>query len=110
MVVKSVAINAYEQAMGQRVKAIRNKVSTSLDKTDKPERTGFGDTLKESLAKVNDLDMQKDRMIEDFASGKTQNVHELMITMQKAGLAMSMTGAVRSKIMATYQEIMRMSF
>jgi flagellar hook-basal body complex protein FliE len=49
-------------------------------------------------------------MIEEFASGKRQNVHELMITMQKAGMAMSMTSAVRAKVMSAYQELMKMSF
>ena len=45
-----------------------------------------------------------------FASGKTQNVHELMISLQKAGLAMDMTSAVRNKVMNAYQELMRIQF
>lgn len=56
------------------------------------------------------MQSEKKMMIEQFASGKSQNVHELMITMQKAGLAMQMTGAVRGKIMQSYQEIMKMPF
>lgn len=109
MVIKSVAINAYQQAMGQKAKAIQDKVAGSLAKTQTHDQ-GFNNILKDSLAKVNDLEIQKDHMVEEFASGKNQNVHELMISMQKAGLAMSMTGAVRSKIMTSYQEIMRLSF
>jgi flagellar hook-basal body complex protein FliE len=49
-------------------------------------------------------------MIDEFASGKSQNVHELMISMQKAGMAMQLTGAVRSKVMASYKELMQMPF
>ena len=49
-------------------------------------------------------------MIDAFASGQTQNVHELMISMQKAGLAMNMTTAVRTKVMEAYKELTRIQF
>jgi len=109
MVVKSVAINAYQNAMGMRAKSVEDKVAKSLSKAPAPVK-GFSDTLTESLKGVNQLETEKKKMIEEFASGKAQNVHELMITMQKAGLAMQMTGAVRGKIMQSYQELMRMPF
>jgi len=48
--------------------------------------------------------------VESFAAGKDHNVHELMIQLQKAGLAMSMTSAVRNKILASYQELTKMQF
>ncbi len=109
MVVKSVAINAYQNAMDIRRKSVDNTVTRSLTKPQ-PAVQDFKDTLTDSLKAVNDLQTEKKVMIEEFASGKKQNVHELMITMQKAGLAVQMTGAVRSKLMQSYQEIMRMPF
>lgn len=109
MVVKSVAINAYQDAMQLRGRDIKNTVAKRLEKPQEPVH-GFDETLKDSLKGVNDLQAEKRTMIEEFATGKTQNVHELMITMQKAGMAMQMTGAVRSKIMQSYKEIMQMSF
>lgn len=110
MVVKSVAINAYQDAMQLRGREINNTVANRLKKKTPEPAEGFSDTLKGSLAKVNEMQAEKKMMIEEFASGKSQNVHELMITMQKAGLAMQMTGAVRSKIMQSYKEIMQMQF
>ncbi|MGL1864070.1 MAG: flagellar hook-basal body complex protein FliE [Pseudodesulfovibrio sp.] len=109
MVVTSVAINAYQNAMAVRRKAVDNTVSNALQKPQAPVQE-FKDTLKESLQNVNEMQAEKKMMIEEFATGKKQNVHELMITMQKAGLAMQMTGAVRSKLMSTYQEMMKMQF
>jgi len=53
---------------------------------------------------------EKSKMITSFASGETQNVHELMITLQKAGLAVSMTSAVRNKVMEAYRELSRIQF
>jgi len=106
---KSLAINAYQNAMGTKRKSVDQTVANTLAKAPKPVKD-FTETLNESLHGVNDMQIGKKQMIEEFASGKSQNVHELMITMQKASLAMQMTGAVRSKIMQSYQEIMRMPF
>lgn len=39
-----------------------------------------------------------------------QNVHELMITMQKSSLAMKMTSAVRGKVLEAYKELSKMQF
>lgn len=109
MVVKSVAINAYQSAMELRGRSVNSRVTESLKKAPEPVK-GFNETLTDSLKSVNDLQTEKAAMIDEFASGKSQNVHELMISMQKAGMAMQLTGAVRSKIMASYKEIMQMPF
>ncbi|NCC24297.1 MAG: flagellar hook-basal body complex protein FliE [Deltaproteobacteria bacterium] len=72
--------------------------------------SSFSDTLRESLKKVNDMQSEKNAMITEFAAGEHQNVHELMITMQKASMAMKMTSTIRSKVMESYKEIMHMQF
>ena len=109
MVVKSVAINAYQDAMQTRGRDVKNTVANRLKKPQEPAQP-FGETLKSSLTKVNDMQTEKRQMIEEFASGKSQNIHELMISIQKAGMTMQMTGAVRTKIMQSYKEIMQMPF
>ena len=106
MAIQSVAMKAYEQAVGQQ-KQITRQIESYAPK-NQPEGTGFTDTLTDSLKKVNDMQGEKASMIEAFASGETSNVHELMISLQKASVAMSVTTAVRSKIMHAYNEIMRM--
>jgi len=49
----------------------------------------FSATLKESLNSVNRLRKESVSMTEAFASGENQNVHELMIALQKSSLAMN---------------------
>ncbi len=107
MIVKNAAMNAYQNAIKAHSEAT-GKI-TGISSTPKTD-SGFGDMLKNSINKVNQLEQEKATMIDEFASGKNQNVHELMISLQKAGLAMSMTSTVRNKIMQSYQEIMRMQF
>lgn len=74
-----------------------------------PENS-FANTVKNSLLQVNELENAKQEAITDFASGRTQNVHDLMITMQKSSMAMKLTSAVRGKILEAYKEIVRMQF
>ncbi len=70
----------------------------------------FTDTVAQSLKRVHSLQTEKAMAIDEFASGRSQNVHELMITLQKAGLAMSLTSAVRGKVLEAYKELSRMQF
>lgn len=108
MIVKSVAMRAYQDALKMQ-QAARGNADVALKPKAQPA-TSFTQTLKGSLEKVNDLQQQKASMVESFAAGKENNVHELMITLQKAGLAMSMTSAVRGKILQSYQELTKMQF
>lgn len=110
MIGKTAAMKAYQNALSAQ-QNIEKQVNQRLKKNEaKPEGDSFMDTVSESLKSVNDMQQKKYSMITDFAAGKETNVHELMIQMQKAGLAMSMTTAVRSKVMQAYQEVMKMQF
>ena len=59
---------------------------------------------------VNDLQTKKNQMITSFAAGETQNVHELMISMQKASLAVNLTSAVRNTVLEAYRELSKLQF
>ena len=59
---------------------------------------------------MNDLQQAKAQAVEDFASGRNQNVHELMVTMQKSSLAMKLTTAVRGKVLEAYKELAKLQF
>lgn len=109
MSVTGIAMQAYQKAASAQ-RQFNAEFSKRAVKTEQEPVQSFGNMLEDSLEHVNNMQEEKSRMITDFASGKEQNVHELMISLQKAGLAMSMTSAVRSKVMSAYQELMRMQF
>lgn len=109
MSIQSVGLKAYTNALQNFTKAEKKVQSSTLPKTEKPAND-FSDVLSASLEKVNNLQTERSAMITSFASGETQNVHELMIAMQKAGLAMNMTAAVRNKVLEAYKELSRMQF
>lgn len=101
MSITPLALKAYTQALQSPL---------SKPAAGQEEVRSFSDTMKESLSTVNTLRKQSVSMVEDFATGKNQNVHELMIAMQKASLATSMTSAVRSKLLEAYKEVIKMPF
>ncbi len=105
MSISSVAMQAY----AQQVQPDRTPDSRlDAQGAARPEAASFQETIKNSLAEVNELQTEKSAMIEEFATGKNQNVQEVMVALQKAGVAMKMTTAVRGKVMEAYKELMNM--
>lgn len=111
MTIESIGFKSYASAMAEFTRSQKNfeNVNSAVPVTPKVENS-FADTLNSSLQNVNGMQRQKTAMIESFASGETQNVHELMITLQKAGLAVNMTSAVRNKVLEAYKELTRLQF
>ncbi len=72
------------------------------------ERPDFGATLKEVLTEVNDLQLNSDRMMEQFAAGKVENLHDVLIAQQEASIAFRLVQEVRNKLLEGYQDLMRM--
>lgn len=72
-----------------------------------PEAPSFSDTLKESIAEVNELRLQADQAIQDLAADKTQDVQGTILAMEKADVSFKMMMEVRNKLVSAYQEVMR---
>jgi flagellar hook-basal body complex protein FliE len=68
----------------------------------------FMETLKTAINKVNEVQMEADVKAQQLATGKTDNVAEVMIATEKADIALKLMMQVRNKIIDAYQEIMKM--
>jgi len=71
--------------------------------------TDFGSLLSQAIGNVNQLQLDSSKATNDFMTGKSDDIHTMMIAGQKAELALQFTLQVRNKIMDAYNEIMRMS-
>jgi len=72
-------------------------------------KVDFGDTLKAAVDKTNNLQLIADQMTRDFVSGENNmDLHEVMISLQKANITFQTTVQVRNKLVTAYQEIMNM--
>ncbi|MEW6264163.1 MAG: flagellar hook-basal body complex protein FliE [Thermodesulfobacteriota bacterium] len=72
------------------------------------DRPGFLETLKETIKNTNEAQVKAHTAMEELAAGKSANIHETMIAIQKADISFKMLMQVRNKIINAYQEIMRM--
>lgn len=74
------------------------------------QNINFQDVFKETIEKVNELQIEADQKSIDFALGgaNAPDIHEIMISMGKASLALYLTIEIRNKLVESYQEIMRM--
>ncbi len=68
----------------------------------------FHDVLKRSLNEVINLQTTAGKKTEDLVTGDIEDIHEVMIAVEEAGIAFQLTMQVRNQIMRAYQELMRM--
>ncbi len=71
------------------------------------DASSFGQVLKESIQKVQDLQKEADVTASGLATGETKNIHEAMIALEKADLSFRLMMQVKNKIVEAYQEVMR---
>ena len=68
----------------------------------------FSDILKESVDKVNLYQTQADTAIKELVAGRSKNIHETMLTVERADTSLKLMMQVRNKILDAYREVMRM--
>ncbi len=69
----------------------------------------FSDLLKEHLGEVNRMQIDAEKAVQDFASGKNASIHETMITLNNADMSFRLMMQIRSKVLHAYREVMQMS-
>lgn len=73
-----------------------------------PAEGDFSQALGDALSRVNRLQLTADQAIESVISGEEPNIHQAIIALEKAQIALEVTIQVRNKVVEAYQEIMRM--
>lgn len=68
----------------------------------------FSDYFKKALDNTNSLLISAQNLADDFAAGRTDNIHQVFLAAEKADIALQFTMQIRNKIMDAYSEIMRM--
>jgi len=69
---------------------------------------GFAELLRGFIEDVNQKQIAADQAITAFLKGEVANVHDVMVALEEARLALEMTVQVRNKLLDAYREIMRM--
>lgn len=85
-----------------------NKVDINNKSLETSNGKSFAETLKEAVTQVNDLQQVSNKAAQNLATGRTDNIAEVMIAAEKADIALRTMVQVRNKILDAYSEIMKM--
>jgi len=70
----------------------------------------FGSTLTNAIEQVEQVHTDAQQQISDLLQGNRQDVHNVMIAVEKADVAFQLMMQVRTKIVNAYEEISRLQF
>ena len=71
-------------------------------------REDFGTVIKEAVSQTAIAEQQGEEAIQNLASGQAKNLHEVMISVEKADISLKMLVQFRNKALQAYEEVMRM--
>jgi len=72
------------------------------------EGKGFGDTISDFIQAVNDKSKESAGLVSDVIQGKSQNLHEAMVSLEESGLSFKLMLEIRNRLLESYKEIQRM--
>ena len=76
-------------------------------KTNKPSND-FAAWMDKQFSELNDKIKSSDQLVRDLAVGENNNLHHVMLEIQKTKTTFQLALQVRNKLLEGYQEIMRM--
>lgn len=82
--------------------------SVSPEKVKEKENVSFGELIRESIEKVTDIEKEANKEVERLAKNEASDLHNVMISIEKADLTFQLMMQIRNKIISAYEEIMRM--
>ena len=74
--------------------------------SDRPK--GFGDLLTGAIGEVDKLHHEADQAVETLTAGRSADVHNTMIALQKADVSFQLLMQIRNKVVSAYETVMRM--
>ena len=72
------------------------------------DNKSFGELLLNAINDVNNLQKKADVEIQKLVSGKSKNIHQTMLAVEKADIAFRTMNQLRLKVIESYREILKM--
>ena len=106
-----VAANSAISKIGQLQEARHNVAKPSSGSAAEPSVVyGFADLIQNYVQQTNVAQRASDSAIESFATGKSENVQQVVLAMANAEVSFQMFMEIRNKLIDSYNELMRMQF
>ncbi|NUN69456.1 MAG: flagellar hook-basal body complex protein FliE [Bacteroidetes bacterium] len=79
----------------------------AVDKALQQTNDSFGAMLNKAIGDVNSLQSEASKAVESLVTGEAQDLHEVMIAVEKARTSFDLLMEIRNKTVDMYREIMR---
>ena len=73
-----------------------------------PEKPEFSDLVKDFAHDVNAMQFKAGHAIDQLVTGKAADVHQVMVAVEEAGIALDLMLEIRNRTLEGYQELIRM--
>jgi flagellar hook-basal body complex protein FliE len=73
-----------------------------------PGNASFSQVIAKLIGDANAQQLHSNQVVEQFAAGQTDSVHDLVLSVAKADLSFRLILEIRNRLIDSYQEIMRM--
>ena len=91
------------------LQGIKQATEAGKSQQDKPvDGAGFKQFLTDNLNRVNEMQVDADKAVENLINGKETDITKVMGAVEKADVAFKTLMAVRNKLVESYQDILRM--
>jgi flagellar hook-basal body complex protein FliE len=74
------------------------------------DQGSFGDSLRSAIHSVDQLNQTSDSQVSELLQGDRQDIHNVMIAVEKADISFQLMMQVRNKILNAYQEVSKLQF
>ncbi|HLQ74284.1 MAG TPA: flagellar hook-basal body complex protein FliE [Bacillota bacterium] len=75
---------------------------------DVNNKQSFAKVLQQSLEHINKVEKEADMKTEMLAAGKIDDLHDVMISAQKASITVEAATQIQRKVLDAYEEVSRM--
>lgn len=92
------------------IAGISNSLLSGINKSgqDVDNRVSFGDVINNELQKLNNTQVEADKLTGDLISGNVDDLHKVMIATEEARLSLELAVQIRNKVVEAYKEINNM--
>ena len=103
------------KGIDQMLSVLRATAAQAGGRTEDTQSTAaggvdFAQVLQNSIDQVNQTQQQAETMAANFAAGdNSANLHEVMVSLQKANISFQEMVQVRNKLVTAYHDVMNMS-
>lgn len=92
----------------QQIKSMER--GPDFSRMEPEQKASFKDVLEDALHQVDELQQNADDIVLDFSEGKVEDIHDVMVALEKADVGLKMAVEVRNRLIDGYREIMNLRF